>query len=55
MLIDLADGNYLNDMIIDPNLDTIWNGQSASDVVIPKICVEMNQFLRQKGYPKQSP
>jgi ABC-type glycerol-3-phosphate transport system substrate-binding protein len=38
--------------IINPGLDRIWTGEAAADVVLPEICTQVDQFLKDKGYPK---
>ena len=47
------DWNELDSSIISPALQRIWAGESSPEEVLPQLCQQMDQFLKDKGYPKQ--
>ena len=42
--------NELSGSIINPNLERIWSGEAAPEVVLPELCASMNAFLTENGY-----
>lgn len=50
---DFPEFSELNDLIIEPNLQMIWSGQSSSDQIVPALCQQVNDFLAQNSYPRQ--
>jgi ABC-type glycerol-3-phosphate transport system substrate-binding protein len=49
---DFDEWVYVDDTIITPNLEKIWNGEGEIEATITQLCDELNAFLQQKGYPK---
>jgi multiple sugar transport system substrate-binding protein len=43
----------LENSIILPALQRIWAGEAQPEQVLPDLCKQMDQFLKDKGYPKQ--
>jgi multiple sugar transport system substrate-binding protein len=42
----------LSGSIIEPQLERIWAGEATPEEVVPGLCQAVNEFLKQKGYPK---
>jgi ABC-type glycerol-3-phosphate transport system substrate-binding protein len=42
----------LNGTIIAPSLDKIWTLESTPEQVVPDLVNKINDYLKQKGYPK---
>jgi multiple sugar transport system substrate-binding protein len=47
------DWDELESSIILPVLQRIWAGEAEPEQVLPDLCKQMDQFLKDKGYPKQ--
>ena len=43
----------LSGSIINPDLDKIWSGESKPADELNALCTQVDQFLKDKGYPKQ--
>jgi len=43
----------LQSSIINPGLDKIWTGEVTFDKGLPELCKQVDQFLKDKGYPKK--
>lgn len=43
----------LSGSIIDPNMSKIWSGEGKPADVLSELCTQVDQFLKDKGYPKQ--
>jgi multiple sugar transport system substrate-binding protein len=43
----------LESSIVLPVLQRIWAGEAQPEQVLPDLCKQMDQFLKDKGYPKQ--
>lgn len=46
------DWDELDSSIISPVLQRIWAGEAQPEQVLPDLCKQMDQFLKDKGYPK---
>ncbi len=42
----------LEDSIITPGLQRIWAGEATPQDVLPGVCQQVDDFLKQRGYPK---
>ncbi|HRE27182.1 MAG TPA: sugar ABC transporter substrate-binding protein, partial [Anaerolineales bacterium] len=47
------DWDELNGTIISPVLQKIWTGEADPQQVLPELCQNVDQFLKDKGYPKK--
>ena len=47
------DWDELNSSIIAPGLDKVWTGATTPDKGLADICTQVDQFLKDKGYPKK--
>jgi len=43
----------LSGSIIEPGLQKIWAGEAKPEDVLPAICKQVDQFLKDNGYPKK--
>jgi multiple sugar transport system substrate-binding protein len=43
----------LQSSIINPGLDRIWTGEVPAEKGLPELCKQVDQFLKDKGYPKK--
>jgi multiple sugar transport system substrate-binding protein len=43
----------LQSSIINPGLDKIWAGEVTAEKGLPELCKQVDQFLKDKGYPKK--
>jgi multiple sugar transport system substrate-binding protein len=43
----------LQSSVINPALDRIWSGEVAVDAGLTTLCEQVDQFLKDKGFPKQ--
>jgi len=43
----------LQSSVINPGLDRIWAGEVAAEAGLTDLCKQVDQFLKDKGYPKQ--
>ena len=43
----------LQGAIINPGLDKIWAGEVTAEKALPELCKQVDQFLKDKGYPKK--
>ena len=43
----------LNGSIIQPGLDRIWTGEVQAADALPALCEQVDQFLKDKGFPKK--
>jgi len=43
----------LQGSIINPGLDRIWTGEVRAEKGLPELCKQVDQFLKDKGYPKK--
>ena len=43
----------LQNSVIIPGLDKIWTGAATPDKGLADVCTQVDQFLKDKGYPKQ--
>ena len=43
----------LQSAIINPGLDKIWIGEVTAEKGLPELCKQVDQFLKDKGYPKK--
>ena len=43
----------LQSSIINPGLDKIWTGEVTAEKGLPELCKQVDQFLKDKGYPKK--
>ena len=43
----------LSGSIINPDMDKIWSGESKPADELNALCTQVDQFLKDKGYPKQ--
>jgi multiple sugar transport system substrate-binding protein len=39
--------------VIQPGLDRIWAGEAKAADALPEICQQVDQFLKDKGFPKK--
>ncbi|HIQ06762.1 MAG TPA: sugar ABC transporter substrate-binding protein, partial [Anaerolineae bacterium] len=42
----------LNGSILNPQMDRLWTGEATPEEVIPALCEQVDQFLKDNGYPK---
>ena len=42
----------LDSSVLSPVLQSIWAGEAKPADALPKLCEQVNQFLKDKGYPK---
>ena len=42
----------LESSVFNPVMDQIWAGETVPADVLPGLCEQVNQFLKDKGYPK---
>jgi multiple sugar transport system substrate-binding protein len=49
----LPEWDDLSGTLIGPSLDKIWTLESTPDKVVPDLVTKINEYLKQKGYPKQ--
>jgi multiple sugar transport system substrate-binding protein len=47
------DWDELSSSIIEPGMEKIWAGEQKPEEALPQICQQVDQFLKDKGYPKQ--
>lgn len=47
------DWDELSGTIIEPGMEKIWAGEQQPEEALPQICQQVDQFLKDKGYPKQ--
>jgi multiple sugar transport system substrate-binding protein len=43
----------LQSSVINPALDRIWSGETTAETGLPELCQQVDQFLTDKGFPKQ--
>jgi multiple sugar transport system substrate-binding protein len=43
----------LQSSVINPVLDRIWTGEGTPEQGLPELCKQVDQFLKDKGYPKK--
>ena len=43
----------LDGSIISPGMQKIWVGEAKPEDVLPELCKQVDQFLKDKGYPKK--
>jgi ABC-type glycerol-3-phosphate transport system substrate-binding protein len=43
----------LNGTVISPVLQKLWAGEAKPDEALPALCKQVDQFLKDKGYPKK--
>jgi ABC-type glycerol-3-phosphate transport system substrate-binding protein len=48
-----ADWSDLNGTIISPAMGKIWAGEQKPEAALPALCQQVDQFLKDKGYPKK--
>ncbi len=51
--ITLPEWDDLSGTLISPSLEKIWTLESTPDKVVPDLVTKINDYLKQKGYPKQ--
>lgn len=42
----------LDGSILEPGLDLVWSGEKTAAEQVPVVCGQINDFLKQNGYPK---
>lgn len=42
----------LDGSVLGPAMDTIWAGEATPEEALPGLCEQVNQYLKDKGYPK---
>jgi multiple sugar transport system substrate-binding protein len=42
----------LDGSVLGPTMDKIWAGEATPEEALPGLCEQVNQFLKDKGYPK---
>jgi multiple sugar transport system substrate-binding protein len=47
------DWDDLSGTIIEPGMEKIWAGEQKPEDALPAICQQVDQFLKDKGYPKK--
>ena len=47
------DWDQLSSSIIEPGLQKIWAGEAKPADALPALCKQVDQFLKDKGYPKK--
>jgi multiple sugar transport system substrate-binding protein len=47
------DWDELAGSVIEPGMQKIWAGEQKPEDELPQICQQVDQFLKDKGYPKQ--
>jgi multiple sugar transport system substrate-binding protein len=47
------DWDDLSGTIIEPGMEKIWAGEQKPEEALPAICQQVDQFLKDKGYPKK--
>ena len=47
------DWDELSGTIIEPGMEKIWAGEQQPEEALPQICQQVDQFLKDKGYPTQ--
>jgi multiple sugar transport system substrate-binding protein len=53
VLGDFLDWGDLNDNIVTPGLNKIWNGEGRPDDIVRNMCDQVDDFLHTNGYPKK--
>jgi multiple sugar transport system substrate-binding protein len=43
----------LESSVLNPTLDRIWAGEVSAEEALPALCQQVDQFLKDKGYPKK--
>ena len=43
----------LESSVINPALERIWAGEVTAAEALPELCEQVDQFLKDKGYPKK--
>ena len=43
----------LEGTILDATLDRVWAGEVKAADALPALCQQVDQFLKDKGYPKK--
>ncbi len=46
------DWDELNSSIMSPATSKLWSGEGKPEDVLPEMCKQVDQFLKDKGYPK---
>jgi len=47
------DWDELGSSVMDPAMAKIWSGEGKPETVLPDLCKQVEQFLKDKGYPKK--
>ena len=48
-----AEWGELDSAVISPALQQIWAGEAEPENALPELCKQVDQFLKDKGYPKK--
>jgi multiple sugar transport system substrate-binding protein len=43
----------LDGTVISPAMQKIWAGEADPEKALPELCKQVDQFLKDKGYPKK--